>query len=253
MELSGLRWPRAWAPPGRWTPFTINYGTDVEPHVAELTELIAATPSLAEYPARWLAIKLLENEPDIVDRVASADGSCDVRPVSGPRPVARPSRPSPRRHSADIAIADARYGYVHGVATEVVDALGRAARYTLTDRLDKVLTNKWVGLPIFLVVMYVVFQLVVNVSAFFLDWVDFVIGGTRLTRWVTGLLTMLSAPDWFISLAVDGVIAGVGAVLVFVPGLHRALPLPDAAGGQRLHGPRGLRHGSRDALHGPAR
>jgi ferrous iron transport protein B len=75
-----------------------------------------------------------------------------------------------------------------------------------------------VGLPIFLVVMYVVFQLVVNVSAFFLDWVDAVLSGP-LTRWVSGFLTMISAPDWLVSLAVDGVIAGVGAVLVFVPGL----------------------------------
>ena len=103
------------------------------------------------------------------------------------------------------------------MATEVVDR-SAASRYTLTDSLDRVLTNKWVGLPIFLVVMYVVFQLVVNVSAFFLDWVDGVIAGP-VTRWVTGFLTMLSAPDWFVSLAVDGVIAGVGAVLVFVPGL----------------------------------
>jgi ferrous iron transport protein B len=119
--------------------------------------------------------------------------------------------------TADIAIADARYGYVHGVAVEVVDA-SRVSRYTTTDRLDRVLTNRWVGLPIFLVVMYVVFQLVVNVSAFFLEWVDAVISGP-LTRWVASFLTMISAPDWFISLAVDGVIAGVGAVLVFVPGL----------------------------------
>ena len=66
--------------------------------------------------------------------------------------------------------------------------------------------------------MYVVFQLVVNVSSYFLDWVDAVISGP-FTRWVTSLLTLVSAPDWFISLAVDGVIAGVGAVLVFVPGL----------------------------------
>ena len=66
--------------------------------------------------------------------------------------------------------------------------------------------------------MFVVFKLVVDVSAFFLDWVDAVIGGP-LTRWVTSFLTMISAPDWFVSLAVDGVIAGVGAVLVFVPGL----------------------------------
>jgi ferrous iron transport protein B len=195
-------------------PFAIDYGADVEPRIVELVQLIEATPSLAAYPSRWLAIKLLEGEADIIERVSQVGGVADVlgRAEAGRADIERA-----HGDTADIAIADARYGYVHGVATEVVDS-SRASRYTVTDRLDKLLTNRWVGLPIFLVVMYVVFQLVVNVSAFFLDWVDMVIGGP-LTRWVTGLLTMVSAPDWFVSLAVDGVIAGVGAVLVFVPGL----------------------------------
>jgi ferrous iron transport protein B len=195
-------------------PFSIDYGPDVEPEVTGLAELIAATPSLAEYPPRWLAIKMLEGELDVIDRVVEADSTATVleRAASG-----RVAIESARGDTADIAIADARYGYVHGVATEVVDN-SRASRYTVTDRLDRVLTNRWVGLPIFFVVMYVVFQLVVNVSAYFLDWVDVVIGGP-LTRWVSGFLTLVAAPDWFVSLVVDGVIAGVGAVLVFVPGL----------------------------------
>ena len=195
-------------------PFSIDYGTDVEPEIGDLAEAIAAVPSLSEFPPRWLAIKLLEGEVDIVDRVAAAEGTSGVlsRAEAG-----RAAIEAARGDTADIAIADARYGYVHGVAVEVVDT-SRVSRYTVTDRLDRVLTNRWVGLPIFLVVMYVVFQLVVNVSAFFLEWVDAVISGP-LTRWVTSFLTMISAPDWFVSLVVDGVIAGVGAVLVFVPGL----------------------------------
>jgi ferrous iron transport protein B len=119
--------------------------------------------------------------------------------------------------SADIAIADARYGYVHGVVREVVDA-SAVSRYSITDRLDRVLTNRLLGLPIFFAVMYIVFKLVVEVSAYFLDWVDAIISGP-VTRWTVALLELFSAPDWFISLAVEGVIAGVGAVLVFVPGL----------------------------------
>ena len=194
-------------------PFRIDYGTDVEPHIRELTDAIAATPELVEYPPRWLAIKLLEGEADIVERTFALGA---VAVVEGAR-AGREAIESKHGDSADIAIADARYGYVHGVATEVVDR-SQASRYTVTDDLDRVLTNRWVGLPIFLVVMYIVFQLVVNVSAFFLEWVDMVFSGP-LTRWVTGFLAMVSAPDWFISLAVDGVIAGVGAVLVFVPGL----------------------------------
>ncbi len=195
-------------------PFRIDYGADVEPEIGALAELIAATPVLAGFPPRWLAIKLLEDELDIVDRVAAAEGTSLVlsRAQAG-----RAAIEAAHGDTADIAIADARYGYVHGVAVEVVDT-SLAARYTVTDRLDRVLTNRWVGLPIFLVVMYVVFQLVVNVSAYFLDWVDAVISGP-ITRWATSFLTAISAPDWFVSLVVDGVIAGVGAVLVFVPGL----------------------------------
>jgi ferrous iron transport protein B len=195
-------------------PFNIDYGEDVEPEVTALVTLLSANPGLGELPPRWLAIKLLENEADIVERVAAVDGG-DI--ILARAAGARAAIEQARGDTPDIAIADARYGYVHGVATEVVDR-SAASRYTFTDRLDRVLTNRWAGLPIFLAVMYVVFQLVVNVSAFFLEWVDGVVGGP-LTRWVSGFLGMLNAPDWFVSLAVDGVIAGVGAVLVFVPGL----------------------------------
>ncbi|MFO7531732.1 MAG: ferrous iron transport protein B [Candidatus Limnocylindrales bacterium] len=194
--------------------FRINYGLDIEREIGALVDHISANPRLADYDPRWLAIKLLENEDDIVERVAAVDG---VAELLAQVEQSRSRIESAQGETPDIAIADARYGYVHGVATEVVDT-SRVSRWTLTDRLDRVLTNRWVGLPIFFVVMYVVFQLVVNVSAFFLDWVDGVFGGP-VTRWVSGLLTMVSAPDWFVSLVVDGVIAGVGAVLVFVPGL----------------------------------
>ena len=195
-------------------PFHIDYGSEVEPEVVALAERIAADPALSEaYQPRWLAIKLLEGEADLLERVREAGATGIVAAAD----EGRARIEAMHGDTADIAIADARYGYVHGVVREVVDTSGMS-RYTVTDRLDRVLTNRWVGLPIFFAVMFVVFKLVVDVSAYFLDWVDAVFAGP-VTRWVVGLLEMLSAPDWFISLAVDGVIAGVGAVLVFVPGL----------------------------------
>ena len=198
-----------------YPPFHIDFGVEAEAEIAALIDLITAQPELAgAYQPRWLAIKLLEGEADLVARVAAADG--------GTRILATASAGSARiaamyGDSADIAIADARYGYVHGVVREVVDA-SAVSRYSVTDRLDRVLTNRLLGLPIFFAVMYVVFKLVVEVSAYFLDWVDAVISGP-VTRWTVALMELFSAPDWFVSLAVDGVIAGVGAVLVFVPGL----------------------------------
>ncbi len=195
--------------------FRIDYGTDVEAELSALVERIVAVPELDEaFPSRWLAIKLLEGEADLVARVAAAVGGAAIvdRAEAGRERIEQM-----HGDTADLAIADARYGYVHGVVREVVDTSGMS-RYTVTDRLDRVLTNRWLGLPIFFAVMFVVFKLVVEVSAYFLDWVDAVFAGP-VTRWVTGLLEMVNAPDWFVSLAVDGVIAGVGAVLVFVPGL----------------------------------
>ena len=196
-------------------PFRIDYGMEVEAEIGALVERIVAQPQLRDaFQPRWLAIKLLEGEADLVARVAASDGGAAIVAAA----TAGSARiESMHGDSADLAIADARYGFVHGVVLDVVDRSG-VARYSVTDRLDRVLTNRLLGLPIFFAVMFVVFKLVVEVSAYFLDWVDAVIGGP-ITRWVVGFLELFSAPDWFVSLAVDGVIAGVGAVLVFVPGL----------------------------------
>jgi ferrous iron transport protein B len=202
--------------PTAWRPaFRIDYGPDVEPLLADLVAGIAAEPELASVSApRWLAIKLLEDERDLVERVAAAPGGPAILDAAR---AARARIASLYGDTADIAIADARYGYVHGVVREVLDS-SHASRYSLTDRLDGVLTHRLLGLPIFLAVMLVVFKLVVEVSAYFLDWVDAVIGGP-VTRWAAGFLALVGAPDWFASLTLEGVIAGVGAVLVFVPGL----------------------------------
>ncbi|MFN2143833.1 MAG: hypothetical protein ACK2T7_00695, partial [Anaerolineales bacterium] len=87
---------------------------------------------------------------------------------------------------------------------------------TFSDKIDRIVANRYLGVPIFLFIMYLMFNIVQNVSAPFLDWIDgfFTI---YLAGWVNDLLTALHAPVWLNSLLVDGVIAGVGGVLVFVP------------------------------------
>ncbi len=195
--------------------FRLDYGPDIEPEVRALSALIAGEPALIEaFGSRWLAVKLLEDEADIVARTSHLQGGAGILERAR---EARARIASLYGDSADIAIADARYGFVHGVVREVVDTSGMS-RYTLTDRLDAVLTNRWLGLPIFFVVMYLLFKLVVEVSAWYLDWIDAVISGP-LSRWATGLLELVSAPGWITSLVLEGVIAGVGAVLAFLPGL----------------------------------
>jgi ferrous iron transport protein B len=197
------------------TDFKINYGKELETEIENLTALIQQQAGLAQtFEPRWLALKLLEGEADL---------AAQVERLAGGSSLLAQARQAGERigqiygDSADIALADARYGFIHGLVRQVVDK-SQANRYTLTDRIDRIVTNRVLGLPLFLLVMYVMFKLVVDVSAPYLDWVDGVIGGP-VSRWIERLLALLLAPAWLQSLALDGVVAGVGGVLVFLPGL----------------------------------
>lgn len=197
------------------TKFKINYGPEMEAEVAALVSLIRQHPSLnQQFNPRWLAVKLLEDEADIVARVEKFEGGAML--VNQARQAAARIE-AIYGDSVDIAIADARYGFIHGLTRQAVNKT-QANRYTTTDRIDRIVTNRVLGLPIFLTVIYVMFKLVVDVSTPYLDWVDNLFSGP-VSRWATGLLALVSAPEWLHALAVDGIIAGVGGVLVFLPGL----------------------------------
>lgn len=195
--------------------FKVNYGTEFETEINALIDFIQQQPNLAQpFNPRWLAVKLLEGEADIIARVE--------RLQSGPELVSRARQAGAHLEqiygdSVDIAVADARYGFIHGLTRQVIDR-SQTNRYTMTDQIDKIVAHRVLGLPIFLVVMYVMFKLVVDVSAPYLAWVDGVVGGP-VSRWIAGLLSLVSAPDWLHALMLDGVVAGVGGVLVFLPGL----------------------------------
>ena len=110
---------------------------------------------------------------------------------------------------ADMVIADARYGFISGLLKDVLKKPS-IERVSLSDKIDKIIVNRWLGIPIFLGLMYLMFQFVFTVSAPFMDWIDTFFG------WLGGYAANIS-PDWLASLVADGIIGGVGSVLVFVP------------------------------------
>lgn len=210
VEVASGQCPLASTPSER----IVDYGREVEDEIGRLQALAQADPLLAaRYAPRWLALKLLEQDRSVGERLALLDGG---------RALLEAARTGARRiesvlgDGGDIIIADRRYGYINGLVREVVQR-PRVDRRTRSDRIDQVVTHPLFGLPIFMAAMWVVFQMTASVSSHYVDWIDGVISGP-VTRWVMALLSLAGlGGSWVESLLVDGVIGGVGGVLVFIP------------------------------------
>ena len=197
------------------TAFQIDYGPVIEPEIETLEALIKERSVLPDQiKPRWLAVKVLEGETDRLDYYLSAEDSRVVREHGQSiRSRLEPQIPE----GIEIAIADSRYTRVGRITEKSLTCPDEPAR-SRAEQVDRILTHPWLGIPIFLMVMYLVFNLVVNVSEPYLEWIEAVISGP-ITNWVGAFLSAIGASTWLRGLILDGAIAGVGGILVFVAGL----------------------------------
>ena len=192
----------------------LDYGPHVEGAIALVEAEIIRTGGVAErYPTRWLAVALLDEDPGLAAEVRSMPGGVGVvAEASRQLEVLRASLGA----SADTAIAGSRFDWVHSVVDDVSDG-DRDQRPTMTDRIDSVVTNRFLGIPLFLLAMWIVFKLTTDVAAVFLNWIDGALSGP-ITRLVAGLFAAVGlGGTWVESLVTEGILSGVGAVLVFIP------------------------------------
>ncbi|WP_353684483.1 ferrous iron transport protein B [Thermodesulfovibrio sp. 3907-1M] len=197
------------AAPDKFKPAKLNYGEEVENSLKIIEEAIQSRKELTDtYPIRWLSLKLLEGDERIFKEIGfRADEEFLQRAKSHFLEF----------HEQDIEsmLTEIRYGIAHGV-TEKVLKKKNGRRVDITERIDKVVLNRYIGIPIFLAVMWFVFKFAFDFSSPFCDWIDGLISGP-ITHWAKLGLNALNSPEWLVSLVTEGVIAGVGAVLVFVP------------------------------------
>ncbi len=190
------------------------YDSGIEAEIARLVDLIEHTPQLAAtYNPRWLAIQLIEGDESLGNKVSHLP---DSQPILAALAASRGRLQQCYGEDVDVALVDRRYAFVHQVVQDAV-VQTHQRRISRSDRIDRLVTHPVAGIPIFLALMWVVFKVTIDVSAPYLDWIDLVITGP-ITHWAAALLGAVGlGGTWAEQLAVDGVIAGVGGVLVFVP------------------------------------
>jgi len=188
----------------------ISYGSEVEEELAKIEKLIADKEySLAQkYGAAWLALKLLEQDDEIRAKVknnevlmAVEDSISHLRAIFADEP--------------EMVIADRRYGFISGACQETIKSTVEL-RHSTSDMIDAVMTNRFLGLPIFLLLMYVAFMLTFKVGKYPMGWLELFFNWSG--RAVAGFWPAGSA-SWLKSLLIDGVIGGVGGVVTFLPNI----------------------------------
>ena len=155
--------------------FRIDYGRDIEAAIDDLVVQIGASEKLsALYPARWLAVALLDRDPGLETLLAgSPDGEALL--------VRRDDHRAAIGHRMDTAIAGRRYDAVHDITASCVESRASDKRAP-TDRIDAIVINRYLGLPIFLAAMLVVFKITTDVAGAFLDWIDGAVSGPISAR-----------------------------------------------------------------------
>ncbi|MDD2472641.1 MAG: ferrous iron transport protein B, partial [Methanoculleus sp.] len=181
---------------------TIGYGGDVEAKIAALVDALSADKSLAKrYPLRWLAVKLLEGDENVLARVREGPASARVQSILS----------SIDSDEYEAVMADKRYEAIAAILPQVHRTDIKGA--TFSDMVDRVVTNRYLGIPIFLALMWGAFELTFTVAAPFATAIEV------LFAWLAEVSVTSLEPAWLGSLIGDGIIGGVGAVLVFLPNI----------------------------------
>lgn len=194
--------------------FTVDYGREIEQEIVEIMHVLEQYPGLeAEFPTRWLAIKLLEQDAEIEAHVREVTGNQDIFQIV--------------QHSlqhlrsifgddVDTMIADRRYGWINGLMREVIQKASHS-RLAFSDSVDRIVTHKVFGFVIFFFFMWVVFKASTDLATPFIDFIEGTLAGP-ITQWTLTVLNAVNLQDsWVASFLTDGVIGGVGGVLSFVP------------------------------------
>ncbi len=190
----------------------INHGAEIEKSIKRVQRHIAYNEELkATYSTRYLTIKYLEGDKE-VERLLSTKPN--IGDISDARADERERVEGIVGTNMESAIVDAKYAFIQGALAETYHKYQEERpRRTITDRIDAIVTNQWAAFPIFLVLLWFVFWATFTIGQYPMDWIE------AGVNWLGNAVGSLMADGWIKDLVVDGCIAGVGSVLVFLPNI----------------------------------
>lgn len=190
----------------------IKYSPALEQASAILVPLLTKLANNNQCDAFWLALRLLEADTLATKIVSAADTNNKIMQTAK---QLQKTVEDTTNDEIDILTADARYSFVHKLTQQSVCRLNEISSHT-SDKIDKIVLNRLLGIPIFLFVIYAMFMFTINIGSAFVDFFDLVAGAI----FVNGLkffLILLDTPEWLIALVADGLGGGVQVVATFIP------------------------------------
>ena len=179
----------------------VNHGQYIERGINTVQVPLKGDKHLRQlYSTRYLAIKLLEHDKSVEQIIAGLPNADAIKDAI-------------QQASAQIEQdTDAKYGFIHGALAEAGFAEGKVTdTYKMTHLIDSILSNKWLGFPIFFLLLFLMFEVTFELGQYPMDWID------EGVAWLGNLVGSAMPEGSLRSLLVDGVIGGVGSVIVFLP------------------------------------
>lgn len=188
----------------------INHGHEIESGIAHIQQYLKRNEVVRTlFSTRYMAIKLLEHDDRAETYVAKME---NAKEIMAARDAAELRVKEEKKTDSETAIMDAKYGFIHGALTEAGFRQGtKEDTYRMTHFIDDVLSNKYLGFPIFFLILYVMFQTTFSLGQYPMDWIE------SAVSWLGEQASALMPEGPLRSMLVDGVIGGVGAVIVFLP------------------------------------
>ena len=190
----------------------INHGAELEQSIDRVKLLLQKNEDIRyKYSTRYLSIKYLENDKEVEKVVEALENRDEII-------AARYEENSRVREilgsGLESSMVDAKYAFVQGALAETYEPYkGKRRRATVTDKIDAVVTNRWLAFPIFFALLYLVFSGTFVIGEYPMQWIEWVVA-----KFGDFVSTTMSA-GWLKDLVVDGIIGGVGSVLVFLPNI----------------------------------